>query len=128
MSPTIAVLPSSVQFSGIINTYKSYPTIKKEIINEMTLRCGKYFEQADAQVKILQQCDTRKNLSLFLGPIMFMNGSVENRDSEKIWIEVSKNAEVVVFEDINYLFPYDSRFIEKFIKHIEAFAKCLEIG
>jgi hypothetical protein len=126
MSPTISVLPSSVQFSGIINTYKSYPDIKKEIINEMTLRCGKYFEQADAQMKILQQCDTRKNLSLFPGPILFMNGSLENRDCENIWIEVSKKAKVVLFEDMNYLFPYDTRYIDIFIKNIQVFANNLQ--
>jgi pimeloyl-ACP methyl ester carboxylesterase len=96
---------------------------------ETVFGAGWFFDQAQAQVECLRLSDPALYIPKISVPILFMNGSMDYRDSENKWLEISmKNdttvaSELKVYEGGDHFFMHDSRFVEDVLESLHVFAK-----
>lgn len=65
--------------------------MSSEMIQELALRSGMYFKQGKEQVEILSNSDPLASLPRFDGRVLFINGTLDHRDSEQKWVEACKH-------------------------------------
>jgi pimeloyl-ACP methyl ester carboxylesterase len=96
------------------------------MIMDGALRTGFFFGQNDAQIAILRASDPVAGLGNFKGPVLFVNGSKDHRDSEKKWLEASNKGNgdksmLVVYEGADHFFSHDERYYSRFMKDMAQF-------
>ena len=92
--------------------------ISGETALEIMLRPGMFFHQSQAQVDALRASDPLSSLPNFKGPVLFVNGSKDHRDSENMWLSAcgsAHNCELKVYEEADHFFSHDDRFVDRFI-------------
>lgn len=95
--------------------------ISMDIMMSMSLRTGMFFHQADAQIAVLKASHPAATLPHFQGPVLFINGSLDHRDSEQIWLKASQNGKLIVYEGADHFFSHDNRTMQKFIDDCVSF-------
>ncbi|DAZ97250.1 TPA: hypothetical protein N0F65_010412 [Lagenidium giganteum] len=107
----------------LAQTKKAGAKIPAEDLLETCLRTGMFFNQAHEQIEILRATSSAEALSKFEGPIWFVNGSKDHRDSEHKWVKASKNATLTVYEGADHFLSHDERFACRFQDEVLAFTK-----
>jgi fermentation-respiration switch protein FrsA (DUF1100 family) len=81
----------------------------------MTLRPGMFFKHARSHIEILRASDPKKALPAFKGPVLFLNGSRDHRDSEHKWVEACapSQGKLIVYQGGDHFFSHDKRFDQK---------------
>lgn len=74
-----------------------------------------FFHQGRQHVEILRTSNPRAALPRFSGPILFVNGSKDHRDSEQVWVSVSARAKSLLYEGGDHFFSHDSRFADRLV-------------
>ena len=90
------------------------------MIDETSFRSGSFFRFAREQVKILTESDPRTSLPLFKGRVLFINGSKDHRDSERVW-EGLCNGRLLVYEGADHFFSHDVRFYGRLLDDLVGF-------
>ena len=116
-------LSASFLISGMLSQAKKNGHISQELLIEMTLRCGMFFHQNQAQIQILSESDPIVSLPLFPGKILFLNGSQDHRDSEQVWVSVCQSARLSVYEGGDHFFSHDDRYMNRFINDLVLFIR-----
>ena len=83
-----------------------------------TLRPGFFFQQARAQLDVMRASDPRASLPRFPGPVLFVNGSKDHRDSETIWRDAAPRGRLNVYAGADHFFSHDSRYAARFVDDI----------
>jgi pimeloyl-ACP methyl ester carboxylesterase len=90
----------------------------------MSLRAGMFFHQGLAHVDVLLASDPRQSLPKFKQPMLFVNGTLDHRDSEQIWKSLAGgSSELIDYEGGDHFFSHDDRFMDRFIQELTTFAK-----
>lgn len=93
MGKAINYLSSETLVNGLI---KSAKHVDKEVLADM-MRAGYYFQQGDQQVEMLKNSAPESGLKKFEGPVLFINGSEDHRDSEQRWLKACKRGQLKVY-------------------------------
>ena len=87
-----------------------------------------FFHQSHAQIEILRASNPLEALPKFPGPIWFVNGSKDHRDSEHKWVEASKQATLTVYDGADHFFSHDERYATRFKEEALEFANTKVFG
>jgi pimeloyl-ACP methyl ester carboxylesterase len=87
----IPILSTETLMKFVLKAAKSNGYMSSEMIQELALRTGMYFKQGPEQVDILANSDPLATLPRFDGRVLFINGSLDHRDSEQKWVEACKH-------------------------------------
>ncbi|CAJ1958184.1 unnamed protein product [Cylindrotheca closterium] len=93
---------------------------------ESTFGAGMFFDSAVDQVEVLHSVKPADHIPNLDFPILFMNGSEDYRDSEKLWLslcKVQEGSSLKVFEGGDHFFTHDSRFVSEMMDMMDTFAK-----
>ncbi len=92
---------------------------------ETSFGAGMFFDHANAQIECLRSVAPAECLPSLEIPILYMNGSEDYRDSEKIWLELSNNqkSELKVYEGGDHFFTHDTRFLDDILTRMDVFVK-----
>jgi pimeloyl-ACP methyl ester carboxylesterase len=92
---------------------------------ECVFGAGMWFDQAAAHVECLRQIAPAKLLPRIHIPILYMNGSLDHRDSENIWLKLSTSPQssLKVYEGGDHFFTHDSRFVDDILARMAEFEK-----
>jgi pimeloyl-ACP methyl ester carboxylesterase len=92
---------------------------------ECVFGAGMWFDQAAAHVECLRQIAPAKLLPRIHIPILYMNGSLDHRDSEDIWLKFSPSPQssLKVYEGGDHFFTHDSRFVDDILARMAEFEK-----
>lgn len=87
------------------------------------LRAGYYFQHSDKQIEFLKSTNPGTSLPKFNGRVLFINGSKDHRDSEKMWLEHCKNkqSKLIVYDDTDHFFSHDKRYFIRLCNDIDNF-------
>lgn len=110
----------------MMNQIRASGHIADHLVEEMVLRCGFFFQQSHRQIEILRASDPLTSLPNFAGPILFINGSMDHRDSELKWVQACQAATLKVYEGGDHFFSHDDRYLSRFIEDLVAFAGAKE--
>jgi len=83
-----------------------------------TLRPGFFFQQARAQLDVMRASDPRAALPRYGGPVLFVNGSRDHRDSETIWRDAAPRGRLHVYEGADHFLSHDDRYAARFVDDI----------
>lgn len=125
MNLVLPMLSSATMMSGLVSESRKNAQISNDSIMEIVLRPGMFFHQGKAQVAILRSTDPAYQLPKFPGPVLFLNGSLDHRDSEHRWVSMCRQGRLVVYEGGDHFFSHDDRFFGSVIEEIDTFAKKL---
>lgn len=119
-------ISSASLLSAMRSAAASNGHLDPKILMDTSLRPGFFFEQNEAQITMLKQSDPGSSLPKFKGPILFVNGSKDHRDSEGRWLELSNGAnggksKLIVYEGADHFFSHDIRYFQRFLKDMEEF-------
>jgi pimeloyl-ACP methyl ester carboxylesterase len=91
---------------------------------ETVFGAGNFFEQTGAVVECLRAVAPADHVGNVTFPILFMNGSEEFRDSEKLWLALCQNdnSELKVYEGGDHIFGADTRFLDDVLARMHALA------
>jgi pimeloyl-ACP methyl ester carboxylesterase len=111
---------------GVISEARKNGHMSTESILKMSLRTGMFFHQALSQTDILSSTNSAAALSRFHGPILFINGSRDHRDSEQLWLdsvqtEGQVESKLIVYEGADHFFSHDTRFQQRLIDDMKGF-------
>ncbi|CAJ1423311.1 unnamed protein product [Effrenium voratum] len=109
--------------SALIGEIRKNGHLPEEAMMECSFRPGMFFGQAMAQVQILKASDPSAALGKFPGPILFVNGSKDHRDSEHLWVEKSQKGQLIVYEGADHFFSHDDRHSKRFEEDCYNFIK-----
>lgn len=90
------------------------------IESTLPTKTGMFFDQGKNQVRILKATNPKKSLENYKGKVLFINGQLDHRDSEKIWAE-SCDGKLIVYEGADHFFSHDKRFLDKFMADVTEF-------
>lgn len=84
---------------------------------------GMFFDQGAAQVECLKAVAPAEYIPSLQFPILFMNGSLDHRDSETKWLELCANkaSSIQVYEGGDHFFMHDSRFLDDILTRMNEF-------
>lgn len=108
-------LSTATLLKGLVGEAKRNGHIPDASLLEIALRPGMYFGQGVEQVEILCNSNPRPSLEKFHGPVLFINGSKDHRDSEKVWKQAAKQGELIVYEGADHFFSHDTRYSSRFL-------------
>ncbi|KAI9016107.1 Alpha/Beta hydrolase protein [Hyaloraphidium curvatum] len=96
-----------------------------ELLMEL-LRPGFFFGQNNEQIAILRNSHPAAALERYPGPVLFINGSKDFRDSEEKWLEASNKgnggkSKLIVYEGADHFFSHDRRYMERFLSDMADF-------
>ncbi|KAJ1562426.1 hypothetical protein HK096_010010 [Nowakowskiella sp. JEL0078] len=116
-----AVIPSmspATLLKGMQSQAMSNGHISKDILQDTIMRCGCFFGQGSKQVEILSGTDSKAALEKYDGPVLFINGSKDHHDSDKIWLAACKNqdSKLEIYEGADHFFSHDDRFMNTFME------------
>lgn len=97
------------------------------LLMETSLRSGFFFHQNQEQITILQNTDPLNSLPNFKGNVLFINGSLDHRDSEEKWLSCigKERGKLIDYEKADHFFSHDDRFYKTFINDMSEFIqKC----
>lgn len=119
-------LSSSSLLSAMRGQVVANGHLNPKMVMDTSLRTGFFFEHNTEQIDMLKQSDPLSSLPKYKGPILFINGSKDHRDSEKKWLDASNRGNgdksmLIVYEGGDHFFSHDERFYPRFIKDIETF-------
>lgn len=77
MNKAMRLLSKETLVNQLLKTAKN---VDKEVMANM-MTAGYYFHQSDEQIQILKESAPEKGIRMFEGPILFINGSADHRDS-----------------------------------------------
>ena len=83
-----------------------------------TLRPGFFFQQARAQLDVMRASDPRAALPRFAGPVLFVNGSKDHRDSETVWRDAAPRGRLAVYAGADHFLSHDDRYAARFVDDI----------
>lgn len=83
-----------------------------------TLRPGFFFQQARAQLDVMRASDPRAALPRYGGPVLFVNGSRDHRDSERVWRDAAPRGRLEVYEGADHFLSHDDRYAARFVEDI----------
>lgn len=94
---------------------------------ESTFAAGWFFDQGKEQVSILRTIAPAKHIPELDIPICFMNGGLDHRDSEQLWLNLCDtpdevNSTLKVYSGGDHFFMHDSRFVHDVLKDMHSFA------
>ncbi len=121
MKIVIPLLSSAQLLSGMVSQAKANGNIPNDLLEEMVLDTGMFFNQSRNKVEILGKSNPLATLGNFAGRILFINGSKDYRDSEQIWLQASQKGELKVYEGGDHFFSHDVRFMDRFLTDISDF-------
>ena len=93
---------------------------------ESTFGAGNFFTQGIQQVECLKQVNPEEYIPLYRFPIMYMNGGLDYRDCENLWLNLCQNknlSSLKVYEHADHFFTHDSRYVEDILQRIDNFAQ-----
>lgn len=105
----LPLLSSATILGGLISAAKSNGHLNEKMVFETSLRAGAFFHQGQAQVKILAESNPRASLPNYKGRVLFINGSKDHRDSERLWTSLCQG-ELIVYEGADHFFSHDNRY------------------
>jgi pimeloyl-ACP methyl ester carboxylesterase len=91
---------------------------------ETCFGAGNFFEQGQAQVECLRTVAPAEFVGKVPFPILFMNGSEDHRDSERLWLELCQNkqSDLKVYEGGDHFFCHDTRFLDDILVRMHELA------
>ncbi|KAJ2986939.1 hypothetical protein HDV02_006434 [Globomyces sp. JEL0801] len=116
-------LSAEAMLKGMNSQAKGNGHISDAVLKEMVLSHGYFFNQVGKHIEILKHSNPRASLPKYEGPILFINGSKDHRDSEKVWLESSKHGKLIVYEGTDHFFSHDDRYLDKLIQDLDEFLK-----
>jgi pimeloyl-ACP methyl ester carboxylesterase len=119
-------LSSASLLAAMRNQANANGHLDPRMIMDGALRTGFFFGQNDAQIAILRASNPVAGLGNYKGPMLFVNGSKDHRDSEKKWLEASNKGNgdksmLVVYEGADHFFSHDTRYYSRFVKEMVEF-------
>jgi hypothetical protein len=102
--------------------------IPDALILEIALRPGMFFHQGAALIALLRATAPAAALQRFPGPVLFVNGSRDHRDSEQRWLRAAPCGRLELYEGADHFFSHDDRFSARFIQDCLAFAAAARAG
>lgn len=121
LGKAVAYLPAATLLKMMISASAQNGHISSEVMQELALRCGFFFHQGPQQIEILSSSDPARALKQFEGEVLFINGSKDHRDSEKLWLAACKKGELKVYPGADHFFSHDSRFVDQFLEDLAVF-------
>ncbi|KAJ3260863.1 hypothetical protein HK103_007426 [Boothiomyces macroporosus] len=117
----IPLLPNIFMLKGLIAQANKNENISNDMVNEIALYTGMYFHSGLEQVEILSNTNPLKQLPNFKGRVLFINGSLDHRDSEQLWLKACPNGRLIVYDGADHFFSHDKRFLSRFVQDIRDF-------
>ena len=93
---------------------------------ESTFGAGQFFTQGIQQVECLKAVNPEDWIPLYTFPILYMNGALDHRDCENLWLNLCQNktfSSLKVYEHGDHFFTHDSRYVEDILQRIDNFAQ-----
>jgi pimeloyl-ACP methyl ester carboxylesterase len=97
--------------------------IPDDLILEISLRPGMFFHQGAALIAALRATAPAAALPRFPGPVLFVNGSRDHRDSEQRWLLAAPRGRLELYEGADHFFSHDDRFAARFVQDCLDFAR-----
>jgi hypothetical protein len=83
MKALIPSLSSATLLTSLVGAAKKNGNMQADVMVRDFMRAGMFFGDALGHVAILKQTDPATALAAFEGPVLFLNGTLDHRDSEK---------------------------------------------
>jgi len=104
--------------TSLVDAAKKNGHVQEEIIVRDFSRAGMFFAGFPACVEVMKATDPASALPSFDGPVLFMNGTKDHRDSENRWRDACKDGELIDYQDGDHFFSHDDRFAEKTVDDV----------
>lgn len=98
---------------------------------ETSLGCGMFFQQGIEQVACMHTVAPAHYIPQYNFPILFMNGSLDHRDSENKWLELCQDqskSKLIVYPGGDHFFTHDNRFVSDMILQIHNFVQSIIVA
>jgi hypothetical protein len=92
--------------------------ISRPWLGESIFCAGLFFTKTDHVVQLMRSIAPVEHIFKLPFPILFLNGSEDNRDSEDRWLEActrKKESKLKVYDGGDHFFAHDSRFVVEVI-------------
>lgn len=112
----VNMLGQAMLLKGMMGQVRQNGHIPEEVVQEIALRPGMFFRQGTEQVAILRSTNPPAALARYMGPVLFINGSKDHRDSEHTWKAAAEKGKLIVYEGADHFFSHDTRYSERFLQ------------
>ncbi|RHY47621.1 hypothetical protein DYB26_012664 [Aphanomyces astaci] len=97
--------------------------LDRDMIENDIKKCGFFFHQSKAQIAILKATNPAEALKKYRGPVLFINGSKDHRDSDAVWLAAASApaSKLIVYDGADHFFSHDTRYLPQFLDELHAF-------